>query len=343
MAQHREQAFIGNGKVFLAERTSNGIQSSLMRLGNCSEVKISIAEDTKTLANYQGGGGNTASSTRIESVTATLSTSNLNNRNLALALYGESENKGQMATETYAVLRNYDDLIRLQGLNAKNVVVKSCAELSVGGLRFYAKESGTAGNTLSIEIIKPATSNESLNITNTAGDIVVNLATNSSAEAITTASDIRAYLENNDAGVYVITGDPQELVTASSQATLSSGVQYSDADFEVTAAGVVVMSEGAIQENSILHITATASAHTLIKSLLNSGKEYVLLVEGLNTADSDAPVVIDISRIKFKPLKELGLISDDFASMELEGELIALENVPKGESAFFTATKLQES
>jgi hypothetical protein len=54
--------------------------------------------------------------------------------------------------------------------------------------------------------------------------------------------------------------------------------------------------------------------------LLTQGSvEYYLRFEGLNTADTNEPVIIDLYRVMFDPAKEFALLTDDFAKFVLDG------------------------
>ncbi|CAH0446249.1 hypothetical protein LMG9673_04774 [Ralstonia pseudosolanacearum] len=51
--------------------------------------------------------------------------------------------------------------------------------------------------------------------------------------------------------------------------------------------------------------------------------ERYLRLEGLNTAQGNAKVLVELYRVAFDPLKELSLISDDYNKFEIEGSLLA--------------------
>jgi hypothetical protein len=51
--------------------------------------------------------------------------------------------------------------------------------------------------------------------------------------------------------------------------------------------------------------------------------ERFLRLEGINTAQDNAKVLVELYRVAFDPLKELNLISDDYNKFELEGSLLA--------------------
>lgn len=56
--------------------------------------------------------------------------------------------------------------------------------------------------------------------------------------------------------------------------------------------------------------------------------ERFLRLEGINTAQNNAPVLVELYRVGFDPLKELGLITDDYNKFELEGSLLADSTKP---------------
>jgi len=54
--------------------------------------------------------------------------------------------------------------------------------------------------------------------------------------------------------------------------------------------------------------------------LLTAGSvEYYLRFEGLNTADANEPVIIDLYKVQFDPSKDFSMIMDDFAKFVLDG------------------------
>jgi hypothetical protein len=68
-------------------------------------------------------------------------------------------------------------------------------------------------------------------------------------------------------------------------------------------------------------------------------QEYALRFEGLNTAESNEPVLIEVFRISADILKELALISDKVQAFELAGSVLLDNTRPTG-SKFFKTTKL---
>lgn len=56
--------------------------------------------------------------------------------------------------------------------------------------------------------------------------------------------------------------------------------------------------------------------------------ERYLRLEGLNTAQGNAKVLVELYRVAFDPLKELALISNEYNKFELEGSLLADSTKP---------------
>jgi hypothetical protein len=84
----------------------------------------------------------------------------------------------------------------------------------------------------------------------------------------------------------------------------------------------------------------TYAAQFLVDSLTQALTENWLRFEGLNTADGNSPVVVDIFRFSNDPLRELALISDTFGQFVLEGTVLKDATRPPGMSAYFQVKKL---
>lgn len=67
--------------------------------------------------------------------------------------------------------------------------------------------------------------------------------------------------------------------------------------------------------------------------------EMAMRFEGLNTAEDNEPVVVEVFKFATDPLKELSLISDNFQQFVLEGSVLADSTKTTG-SKFFHALKL---
>jgi len=106
--------------------------------------------------------------------------------------------------------------------------------------------------------------------------------------------------------------------SAGTPATLTLGTHHTaDTDF------------GAIQFLDTASFTAPFKASYAFGDVSEIGiftqplPERYLRLEGLNTAQDNAKVLVELYRVAFDPLKELALISNEYNKFELEGSLLA--------------------
>ena len=111
--------------------------------------------------------------------------------------------------------------------------------------------------------------------------------------------------------------------SAGTPGTLTLGTHYTaDTDF------------GAIQFLDTTGLTAPFKASYAFGNVAEIGiftqplPERFLRLEGLNTAQGNTRVLVELYRVAFDPLKELALISNDYNKFELEGSLLADSTKP---------------
>jgi len=99
----------------------------------------------------------------------------------------------------------------------------------------------------------------------------------------------------------------------------NSGSIYFLTTAEQTAASAVDF----IADGATVAVTYSFAAQTNTKAFKDTQKTYSLRFEGLNTADSNAPVVITIPNFRPDPLKDLSLISNELQTFVLEGAALS--------------------
>lgn len=128
-----------------------------------------------------------------------------------------------------------------------------------------------------------------------------------------------------------LTGDPlvetAAVIDTAASVTVTSdpvGTTYTDGtDYTVTAAGIKILASGSISASEPLLISYTKKAVDVVEGITTSGVEVALTFVGLNEAQSNAPVVVNIHRVKFSAASEVSLIGDEFGALELTGEALA--------------------
>ncbi len=93
-------------------------------------------------------------------------------------------------------------------------------------------------------------------------------------------------------------------------------------DYEVRAGGIFVLDAGAITNAQALLVDYTFATYSKVEALTSGAKTLQLFFEGLNEANEGKPVLIDAWRVQLSPAKALALLGDDFAELEMEGELL---------------------
>jgi hypothetical protein len=81
------------------------------------------------------------------------------------------------------------------------------------------------------------------------------------------------------------------------------------------------------------------AAQTNVEALTSGATELAMRFEGLNTAEGNNPVIVEVFKFLTDPLKELSLISDTVQKFTLEGSVLADSSRVSG-SKFFKVTKL---
>ncbi len=93
-------------------------------------------------------------------------------------------------------------------------------------------------------------------------------------------------------------------------------------DYERVKSGIKVMDGGGI-DNQGIKVSYTPIKANMVQALVESGREFILFMEGLNDAQEGLPFNIRVHRVKFSPVQNLGFISDDFASIPLQIDVLA--------------------
>lgn len=86
-------------------------------------------------------------------------------------------------------------------------------------------------------------------------------------------------------------------------------------------------------------VSYTYAAQEKIESFTAGEKEYWVYFDGLNTADENKAVVVDLYKIAMDPLKELALINDKQAEIVFEGSCL-LDSTRSTGSKYYTVRKI---
>lgn len=113
--------------------------------------------------------------------------------------------------------------------------------------------------------------------------------------------------------------NPTAVVVTNAGATTT---YVANVDYEVKAGGILILDAGAITEAQSLRVDYTFATYSKVEALTSGAKTLELFFEGLNEANDGKPVLIDVYRLQLSPAKALALLGDDFAELEMEGEVL---------------------
>ena len=92
----------------------------------------------------------------------------------------------------------------------------------------------------------------------------------------------------------------------------------------------------------MLSLSYTPKGAVVVESLADSVKEYELIFDGLNEANSDSPVEVICHRVKFSPAATLSMIGDDFATIPLTFDILKDDSITESGKSKFTRIRMVE-
>jgi hypothetical protein len=111
---------------------------------------------------------------------------------------------------------------------------------------------------------------------------------------------------------------PTSVVVKSGDGVTTYGL---NTDYKVVGAGVIPLEGGSIVNGPVL-ISYAYGAQQVVQALTGANSEYGLVFDGINEAENNQVVVVDLYRIKFGLPESLDLIGDEFATLSITGELL---------------------
>lgn len=325
--------FSGQGVMMVGLRVAGGAPAFYDTVGNVSSLKCSIA--ASSLDHKGAQDGQRATDKRINTeIKGTVSAvvQSWSPKNLALAIRGAYAltPAGVSAAETlYAYPGKITPLAKL---SVANVVMTQNAVV----LDQYVNDATAWDykNNLEAGSIKwndgSVTSISKLGIVVTA--VAVGATTQITVPNTCVVGDTVAFNGFTGADAAVLNGK-QALVTVASSTSVTVALNTTGK----------VITTGAVSKMTMTGMLVSAvydnGAHYLVGALTQPITEVSIRFEGLNTANGNSPVVVDVYKMSVDPLKELALISDTFGEFMLDGAMLADSTRSSG-SKFFSYRKV---
>lgn len=285
-----DYSYIGKGKVYLAPYGSGPARF----IGNVNALTLTATDEKKELPDSTTtGGGKCNSLTRITAVEATITLSNISPENVADATYGE------VTTVTAGTVTNETQTGYTGGLVQTDYMINTSVAPVVEATNGLA--AATRANTTAYAL------NAYMVLATPDGFFYKCTTAGTSAASPPTMNTTTGATTTDGTAVWTCMGRVTLVVTT---------------DYTVSAAGIYIESTAAFTAGQGLTIDYTKKAGSVVEALVESAGSYTLIFDGLNEAQSDKPVVVTLHKLKLGPLREYGLISDDFASLEVSGEVL---------------------
>lgn len=260
-----------------------GSAAPLQPIGNVSMLQLAIEEEEKTLADHtRTGGGQWAAVSRVTGVTAKMTLHDLDATNLARALYGASSDVVSGTVAAEARTAYKGGLTRLTHPSPTSVAV-TCGAPAWAATTAKAVGAFLLEGTHAYKATVAGTTAASKPTFKTDG-------TNTTDGSVTWA----------DLGVFAA---------------------VANTDYEVRKEGVFVL-DGGIPDGCPINVAYSYGAYSAVQALTDGSLIYELSFGGLNEADNNSPVVLDIFRLKISAASAVDFIGDDFAQLEVNGKVL---------------------
>lgn len=141
-----------------------------------------------------------------------------------------------------------------------------------------------------------------------------------STSAVTSAT-VSAEAHTAYIGGYIKTDAMPSEITSVTGPT-GTPVYVEGTDYEVRGGGILILSGGTIVDEADIEINYTKAATDVIQAIVDSGKEYEIVFDGLNEARSGKKTVVQVYRSKLGATQSLGLIGEEYAALEQTGKLL---------------------
>lgn len=327
--------YSGQGVVLLGSRDAAGKPVKLLPVGNVSSLKTTIA--TTVVEHYEAQSGNRGLDLRNRTkITATLSMvmENYNAANLALALNGDNTVVPGAALTGEAIKWWNGAVIPLAHISVSSLAVKRGSQaltLYVDAVTPYDYKLNAASGSIQFNdgaILKT----DKLTFGGTAPTVITVGATTSVTVANTAVvGDDVIFTGFTGADAALINGIAFQVVTASPTVVT---INLNSSSKTITLGTPISIFEG-----QALTVDYTYTGQFLVDALTEAPQDFYMRFEGLNTAENQQPVVVEVFRFSSDPLKELDLISDVIQQFSLDGSVLADALQTTG-SKYFKVTKL---
>lgn len=328
--------YSGQGVVMVGERDATGRPKGLLPVGNVSSLTIAIEESV--LEHKESQTGTRGIDKRISTETkATLSMvmESFIAKNLALALRADLTEKKAGSVTNEPVKMYIGKVVPLANIKVSTVVVERGAQ----ALTLYTNDTTPYDYKLNAEAGSIEYNDTSIvNHVNLAagGTAVTNVAVGNPT-VITVASVPANFEVGGMAAVNGFAGAQAALLNAKAFKITAKTATTVSLDVDTTAQTITTGTATITADGEAIQADYAYEAQNVVDALTKGSEERFLRFEGLNTADGNKPVVVEIFKFQVDPLRELGLINEEITNFTLEGNVLA-DSLQASGSNYFKET-----
>lgn len=113
--------------------------------------------------------------------------------------------------------------------------------------------------------------------------------------------------------------NPTSVVVQNQAGTIT---YVANTDYEVRTGGIWITPGSGITDGQAIRFNYSYVAYDTIEGLIASAPELEILFEGVNEADSNSVVNVDLWRVKLGPPSDVQFISEEFGELAIEATLV---------------------
>ncbi len=312
--------YSGQGVVLIGKRDSSGKPAGLLPVGNCSALKISLSSSVLEHKESQTGqrGIDLRITTELKN-TLSVTVENYTAKVLSDALRGNRITKLGASVTSEAINGYLGAVQPFKYARVSSVVLKRGATtLTVytnDATPFDYKYNADAGsfwlNDGSIVAASGLTTGGTAPTAITVGNPTEVTVANTAA-----VGSMAMFSGFTGADAALLNGKAFEVVAGSDATKVKLNV-------DTTGKTITLGTPLSFFDGVALSADYTYAGQNIVEAFTVGAPERWLRFEGLNTADTNSPVVVDVFKFLLDPTKDLDLISDGLQAFVLEGSVLA--------------------
>ena len=327
-----EEYFSGQGVCMIGTRDTNGKPAGLRPLGNVSALAIKNA--VTTLEHKESTTGQRGTDLRLATdvkVSLDMTMENFNSENLAMTTRGTATVVPGASVTAEAINAYLGRVSPLAHIKTSAVVVKQGAttliEYTNDSTPWDYKKNTDAG---SLQF------NDGAVLAWSAAGIVASGVTVGATTVITVANTAvaggKVYLRGFAGADAAMLNNLSFTITVATPTAITIAL-------DTTAKVITFATSKVVWDNMALTVDYTYASQTRTDAFTQGSPEMYMRFEGLNTAQNNAPVVVEIFKYSTDPTQDLSLISDTVQSFVMSGSVLKDSKQATG-SQYYRVTKI---